>query len=187
MWHREVDFIAVGSGLGGIAGALAAHDAGGEVIILEKAPKLGGVCAYSGGEVFVPCNHLMAAEGRPDDPAAAKAYLDFMAGGYASPEHAAVLFEMGPKVARWAEEEAGVKWQIIKDFPDYYYPKAPGTVAHGRYLEPQLFEGAQLGEWQRKVYTTPHMPPGVTHDEMFGWGGLSGMMRWDFGLTVKIG
>ena len=92
-WDLEVDVVAVGSGLGAMSGAIAAHDAGASVAILEKAPKLGGVCAYSGGEVFVGCNHKLAEEGRPDDPAAAKAYLDFLAGGYAEPELARVLFE----------------------------------------------------------------------------------------------
>jgi len=180
MWDRETDVIAVGSGLGGVAAALAAHDAGGDAVILEKAPKLGGVCAYSGGEVFVPRNHLMAADGAPDDPVAARAYLDFLAGGYSRKGHADVLYEQGPVVARHAQERWGVKWQLIRDFPDYHYPKAPGTIAHGRYLEAELFDGKSLGAWQRKAYTTPHMPPGVTHDELFAWGGLSAMAKWDF-------
>lgn len=170
MWHREVDLVAVGSGLGGITAAIAAHEAGGEVIVLEKAPKLGGVCAYSGGEVFVCMNHLMEAEGKPDDPVAARAYLDFLAGGYAHAAHQDVLFEMGPVVAKWVAEHAGVQWQIIEDFPDYHYPHAPGTVGHGRYLEPALFDGHLLGEWRKKSYTTPHMPPGITHEELFAWG-----------------
>ena len=53
-WDLDVDVVCVGSGLGGIAAAIVAHDQGRKAIVLEKAPKLGGVCAYSGGEVFVP-------------------------------------------------------------------------------------------------------------------------------------
>ncbi len=177
---REVDLIAVGSGLGGVCAAIAAHDAGGSALILEKAPKLGGVCAYSGGEVFVACNHLMAAAGTPDDPVAARAYLDFLAGGYANKPHQDVLFEQGPKAAKWFGDHAGVAWKLIEDFPDYHYPKAPGTVATGRYMEPALFEGASLGPWQKLSYTTPHMPPGISHDELFAWGGLSNVIGWDF-------
>ena len=188
MWEREVDFVAVGSGLGGLTAALHAHDLGGEVLVLEKAPKLGGVCAYSGGEVFVCNNHLMEAEGKPDDPVASRAYLDFLAGGYADKDLADVFYEQGPVAAKWVQEQAGVRWQIIADFPDYYFPHAPGTVGHGRYLEPELFEGAQLGDWQKKTYTTPHMPPGVTHEELFAWGGLSAMPRWDFAtMGERIG
>jgi len=188
MWEREVDFVAVGSGLGGLTAALHAHDLGGEALVLEKAPKLGGGCAYSGGEVFVCNNHLMEAAGTPDDPVAARQYLDFLAGGYAQKDLADVFYEQGPVAAKWVQEQAGVRWQLIKDFPDYYYPHAPGTVATGRYLEPELFEGASLGEWQKKTFRTPHMPPGVTHDELFAWGGLSAMPRWDFAkMGQRIG
>ena len=185
MPDRTVDFIAVGSGLGGLTAALHAHDLGAEVLVLEKAPKLGGVCAYSGGEVFVCMNHHMQATDKPDSEEAARAYLDFLAGGYAERDLADVLFDMGPVVAKWVEERAGVRWKIIKDFPDYYHPHAPGTADAGRYLEPELFAGADLGEWQHKVYTTPHMPPGITHDELFDWGGLSAMPRWDFATLGK--
>lgn len=177
----EVDVVAVGTGLGGLTAALSAWEAGArEVLVLEKSARVGGVCAYSGGEVFVPCNHKMAAEGQPDDPVAAKAYLDFLAGGYADEELARILLERGPEVARWAEEVCGVRWKTIKDFPDYHYPHAPGTAAHGRYLEVELFSGASLGEWQKRTWQTPHMPPGITHDELFEWGGLACILKWDF-------
>jgi 3-oxosteroid 1-dehydrogenase len=184
-WSEEVDVVAVGSGLGGLTAAIAAHDEGARVVVLEKAPKLGGVCAYSGGEVFVCCNHKMAAEGRPDSPAEAMRYLEFLAGGYADVDLQKVLFETGPAVAKYLEEKAGVRWKTIKDFPDYHYPHGPGTVAHGRYLEVELFEGAQLGPWQKKTYSSPHMPPGITHDELFGWGGLALLTKWDFALMGK--
>lgn len=184
-WDLEVDVIAVGSGLGGLTAAIAAHDDGAQVVVLEKAGKLGGVCAYSGGEVFVCNNHKMAAEGSPDSPEEARRYLDFLAGGYADPELQQILFDTGPQVARWAEEKAGVRWKIIKDFPDYHYPHAPGTAASGRYLEVELFDGAQLGPWQKRTYSTPHMPPGIGHDELFAWGGLAMITRWDFALMGK--
>ena len=74
-WDLEADVVAVGSGLGGLCAAIAAHDQGKKVVVLEKAPKLGGVCAYSGGEVFLPANHVMARAGLPDSRAAGLAYL----------------------------------------------------------------------------------------------------------------
>jgi len=184
-WAEEVDVVAVGSGLGALTAAIAAHDEGASVVVLEKAPRLGGVCAYSGGEVFVCCNHVMAAEGRPDSPVEAMRYLAFLAGGYADVDLQKVLFETGPAVAKWLEENAGVRWKTIKEFPDYHYPHAPGTVAHGRYLEVELFQGAELGPWQKKTYSSPHMPPGITHDELFGWGGLAMITKWDFSLMAK--
>ena len=181
-WDLSFDVVCVGSGLGGITAAIAAHDLGKRCLVLEKAPKLGGVCAYSGGEVFVCNNHKMAQAGAPDSDQASQAYLGFLAGGYADPKLAQILFETGPRVARYVEERAGVKWKIINRFPDYHYPHAPGTVAHGRYLEVELFSGSELSDWQEKTYKTPHMPPGITHDELFEWGGLACILQWDFAL-----
>src|SRR5215207_1328125 len=100
-WDLTVDVVAVGSGLGGLSAAIVAHDLGKKVVLLEKGPKLGGVCAYSGGEVFVPANHLQAAAGIADSPEQGRAYLEFLAAGYADPELANNLLEVGPAAARY--------------------------------------------------------------------------------------
>ena len=149
-WDLEVDVVCVGSGLGGITAAIVAHDKGSSCVVLEKAPKLGGVCAYSGGEVFVPCNHKQEQAGTPDDYDKGLDYFKFLAGGYAEENLQKILYETGKEAAQYLDEKAGVKWKIIKDFPDYHYPHAPGTVATGRYLEVELFEAASLGPWQKK-------------------------------------
>ncbi|HEY2514398.1 MAG TPA: FAD-binding protein [Polyangiaceae bacterium] len=184
-WDLTVDVVAVGSGLGGLAAAIVAHDEGKKAVVLEKAPKLGGVCAYSGGEVFVPANHLQEAAGIRDTRDEGLAYLRFLAAGYADPRLLENLLDQGRVAAEWFQRQAGVKWKIIKGFPDYHFPKAPGTVAAGRYLEVELFKGADLGEWQSKTYLSPHMPNGIDHDELFAWGGFVNVRAWDFGLMGK--
>ena len=184
-WDLTVDVVAVGSGLGGLGAAIVAHDAGKKTVVFEKAPKLGGVCGYSGGEVFVPKNHLQEAAGIRDSREAGLAYFQFLAAGYADPALQTILLDTGPTAARYFEERAGVRWKIIKDFPDYHYPKAPGTLAGGRYLEVFLFDGAELGEWQQKTYLSPHMPNGIDHDELFAWGGFVNVLKWDFALLAK--
>ncbi len=184
-WDETVDLVAVGSGLGGLGAAITAHDQGLKTLVLEKAPKLGGVCAYSGGEVFVPANHLQEAAGIRDTAEEGRRYFDFLAGGYAEPALQTTLLDTGRVATRYFEERAGVKWKIVKDFPDYHYPKAPGTIAAGRYLEVELFDGATLGDWQKRTYTSPHMPNGITHDELFAWGGFVNVMKWDFGVMGK--
>jgi|SoiMethySBSTD1v2_1073268.scaffolds.fasta_scaffold01557_9 3-oxosteroid 1-dehydrogenase len=184
-WDLSVDVVAVGSGIGGLSAAIAAHDAGGQVVVLEKAEKLGGVSAYSGGEVFLPNNHLQASAGVDDSPEKGRAYFEFLAAGYADAELQANLLAVGPVAARYFQEKAGVRWKLIADFPDYYYPTAPGTLKAGRYLEPELFDGKLLGQWQELSYLSPHMPNGITHDEMFAWGGFTNILEWDLGLLGK--
>ena len=97
-----------------------------------------------------------------------------------------MLLETGPVAARYFEESAGVRWKIVQGFPDYHHPHAPGTVGAGRYhLETELFDGATLGDWQKRTYLSPHMPNGITHDELFAWGGFVNVMKWDFAAMGK--
>jgi 3-oxosteroid 1-dehydrogenase len=181
-WDLEVDVVAVGSGLGGLAAAIVAHDAGKRAVVLEKAPKLGGICGYSGGEVFLPANDWQKAAGIADSREDGMKYLKFLDAGYADPELQQALVDNGAAAVRYFADKAGVKWKIVKDFPDYYYPTAPGSAKTGRYLEVELFKGAELGEWRKKSYTSPHIPPGITHDELFAWGGFCNVLKWDFAV-----
>lgn len=181
-WDLEVDLIAVGSGLGGTCAAIAAHDLGLTSVILDKAPKLGGVCAYGGGEVFVPNSHKMQAAGMTDSDEAGRAYFEFIAAGYADPAlQSKLLASMKPAIEYFGEQ-AGVPWNAVEGLPDYYYPDAPGSQGSGRYLCASLFEGAQLGPWQTKTFLTPHFPMGVEHKELYAWGGLAKVTTWDYAL-----
>jgi len=185
-WDLEVDFVAVGSGGGAITGAIAVHDLGKKAVVLEKAPKLGGVTAYSGGEIFLANNHVMQRQGMPDSYEAGRAYHDFLSGGYNDPKLLDVMLKASYEVVPYLEERCGVKWMAIKDFPDYYYPKAPGTVAEGRYLEVDLFKGSELGEWQDKTYAmTPFQTSGITFDDLTAWGGMCRVKDWDFSKIAK--
>ncbi|MBW2425814.1 MAG: FAD-binding protein, partial [Deltaproteobacteria bacterium] len=84
-WDLEVDLLALGSGLGGLTAAIVAHDLGREVAVIDKSPKLGGVCAYSGGETFNPNNRQMREAGIEDSEEAAREYVDFIAAGFNEP------------------------------------------------------------------------------------------------------
>jgi 3-oxosteroid 1-dehydrogenase len=181
-WDLEVDVVAVGSGLGSLTAAIVAHDRGEQVVVLEKAPKLGGLCGYGGGEVFCPNGPHMAEIGARDSDAAAREYVDFLGAGYNEPALTDVLMAEYRDAIGYLEKEAGVRWIPIDGLPDYYYPDAPGS-ATGRYLSVDLFNGADLGEWQQKTWAgTPHIPQGVLHREIYGWGGLANVTRWDYEL-----
>jgi len=184
-WDLEVDVVAVGSGLGGLTAAIVAHDLGRSVVVLEKAPVLGGVSAYSLGQVFVPQNHKMAEAGIVDSAADARSYLEFLAGGFADPELLEKLLETAPVAAQYLEERAGMRWQVIHDLPDYHYPHVPGALETGRYLEPAPFKGAELGEYQSLIASCPISLPGITSAEMIAFGGVTKVLSWDFDFVGK--
>lgn len=182
-WDLEVDVVTAGSGLASLTAAIVAADAGKSAVVLEKAPKLGGLSAYGGGEVFVPNNHKMAAIGATDSDEAGRAYLEFLSAGYADPALFDTLLSNCKPAIEYLEAKAGVQWLAVDGLPDYYYPEAPGTHEGGRYLSVELFDGASLGEWQQKTYLTPHMPLGILHSEMYSWGGLANVTGWDYELV----
>jgi 3-oxosteroid 1-dehydrogenase len=181
----EVDLVAVGSGLGGVSAAIVARDLGGEVVLLEKAAKLGGVCGYGGGEVFVPNNHKMRELGIEDSDAAGRAYYRFLGAGFEDPVLQDRLLSTLGEAVLYFEREAGVRWLAVEGLPDYYYPIAPGSHRGGRYLATDYFRGADLGPWQKRTYLTPHVPVGVSHKELYAWGGLARVTTWDYELIGK--
>src|SRR5262249_11465854 len=59
-WDHETDFLVVGSGGGGMAAAILAHDQGARTLVVEKGRKFGGSTGMSGGALWVPLNdHLV--------------------------------------------------------------------------------------------------------------------------------
>ncbi|HEY3364125.1 MAG TPA: FAD-binding protein [Symbiobacteriaceae bacterium] len=180
-WDLEVDLVAVGSGIGGLSAAIAGHDAGLKTVVLEKSGKLGGVTAYSFGEVWVGENYLETAAGIADSQAEAATYIRWLSAGHNEDDLTRCYVENSPVAARYFAEKAGIRFKIIKDFADYYYPEGPGAKPQGRFLEVEPFPGKELGDWAPRTRLSPYVPSGITHDEMFAWGGAASMSTWDFG------
>lgn len=60
-WDEEVDILVVGGGAAGCSAALTAHQLGSRVMVIEKAPVLGGTTAKSVGGIWAPNNRFMRA------------------------------------------------------------------------------------------------------------------------------
>ena len=75
------DVVVLGSGIAGLAGALAAHELGLRPIVLEKASTLGGGTVNSYGLIWVGQNHLAQAAGYSDTRDETIAYMRFLGGG----------------------------------------------------------------------------------------------------------
>ena len=72
----------MGSGAAGLTAAITAHEHGLSVLVLEKSPMIGGVAAISGGQLWVPANHLAEEAGIADSVEEGLAYLMWIGGGY---------------------------------------------------------------------------------------------------------
>ena len=75
-WDCSVDFLSVGSGGGGMTGALTASIEGLDSLVIEKSDKFGGTTALSGGVIWIPNNHLMASANIIDSTEDGRRYLD---------------------------------------------------------------------------------------------------------------
>jgi 3-oxosteroid 1-dehydrogenase len=183
-WDMEADLVAVGAGAGGLAAAITAQEHGLSALVLERSEEVGGVTAYSMGEVWIPGNHLAAALGIGDSFESGFRYVKSLSMGYG--DDRAILNQAihGPVALKYFESVIGLKLQVIRNFPDYYFPHNNDSVAEGRYLEAEPFPAETLGEWQHKTRLTPHLPAGLTHEDIFHGGGLANMLGWDYELLA---
>lgn len=185
-WDQETDLIAIGSGIGGLSAAITAHDNGLKTIVLERSPQVGGVTALSQGQVWVAGNHLAKAAGIDDSSESGFRYLERLAMGYGEDEAILNFAVHAPEALRYFEDHAGVRMNIIRGCPDYYYGLTNDSVSEGRLLEVEPFPGPSLGEeWQGKTRLSPQVPYGLTTQDIADKGGLAAMMHWDFELLAK--
>jgi hypothetical protein len=181
---NEVDFVVVGSGIGGLAGAIRAADGGLTVLVLERSSLLGGVSSVSFGELWVAATHLERAAGIEDSAELAAEYLDFLGAGHQDKTLQARFLQASPEALQYYEREAGVEWHLTRG-PDGYYPTGPGSLERGRAVEVAPISGAELGVWADRIHASPGQPAGLSFDQLLEWGGFSNIKGWDWGLIAR--
>jgi succinate dehydrogenase/fumarate reductase flavoprotein subunit len=146
MWGKSDDFdvIVLGAGAGGMTAAAVAAAEGLRVLLLEKAPVVGGTTAISGGMVWIPNNPKMTAAGRSDSRAAAEAYLAATVPGPADDPLRTAFLDHANAAIAYLETNTSVRLRSVVTYPDYY-PDLPGATLGGRVLEPEPFDGRRLG------------------------------------------
>src|SRR5258706_5974688 len=165
-WDIEVDLAAIGSGLGGLAAPITAHDNGLSAIVLERSGEVGGVTATSQGQVWIAGNHLAGAAGIEDSVDSGFRYLKRLSMDYGDDAAILNLVAHAPVALKHFEATIGLKMFYIKGCPDYYYLHSNDSVAEGRLLEVEPFPAATLGDWQAKTRISPHVPYGLTTQDI---------------------
>jgi 3-oxosteroid 1-dehydrogenase len=183
-WDLQYDFVSVGGGIGGLSAAVVARHYGMSAAVLEKSSKLGGVGAISGGQLWVAGNHLQPSLGIQDSPESGYRYLIWVSAGMGDASLTKVLTEKSPEVVTWFEKHAGVRWQIIRGHPDYYWDAAPDSLSEGRYLEVQPFPAATLGDWQKRT-RVPNDGQPLTTTEVQQRGGPTRSIQGDQTLSEE--
>ena len=74
-WNEEFDVVVVGTGAGGFSSALNASRLGASVVMLEKAPEIGGTTKKTAAWYWIPNNSLMRADGKEDNKRDAIRYM----------------------------------------------------------------------------------------------------------------
>lgn len=185
---KKKSLIIVGAGIGGMTAAITAAECGLAVTLVEKGDKVGGAAAYSGGQVWAGANHVARRMGLEDSVSATLQYVQAAAARDLSSVDAALCerwIRGAADAACWLEEVGVIRWELIPDYPDYYFPTLAGSRPAGRYLTGAPFDGGQLGAARAMLHVSPHFPVGITYAEMFAWGGMSSKSRWDWELVAR--
>jgi 3-oxosteroid 1-dehydrogenase len=176
------DVVILGSGIAGLAGALAAHELGLRPIVLEKATTLGGGTVYSYGLIWVGQNHLAQAAGYSDTRDDVISYMRFLGGGSCDDDRMSTFVDHSPEALKFFDR-CGVRFHVVRGITDHYFDKAPGSHAVGRSVEVDLISGFDLGNWRERVSAPGDAPCYVTAEEQIAWGGINSFSHWDQDLV----
>src|ERR1700674_3982294 len=176
------DIVVLGSGIAGLAAALAAHELGLRPVVLEKASTLGGGTINSYGLIWAGQTHLAEAAGYSDTRDEAIAYLRFLGGGSHDDARMTAFVDRSPEALKFFEN-CGVRFRLVRGVTDHYYGSSPGSHAVGRSVETELISGFDLGDWRDRVPPPDDVPCFVTAEEQVAWGGINSFSRWDRGLV----
>ncbi|MEM6683978.1 MAG: FAD-dependent oxidoreductase [Pseudomonadota bacterium] len=157
---QSVDVLIIGAGAAGLSAALAAHEAGATVAVIEKADKLGGTAAISGGIVWMPQNAWMADAGMSDSRDEAIAYFEGLNHGDIDPARLGAFVDEGPAALSFLAQLGAYEPVLLDAYPDYYLDRDGAKPDGGRALDNAMFSFKELGDWADKIYdggTTPRM------------------------------
>src|SRR3954468_15012569 len=98
------DVVVVGSGAGGLVGALTAAERGLHVVVVEKADTFGGTTALSGAGLWAPAHLPVLKAGQPDSLELARTYMQHTVGDRTPASMQDAFLESAAETIAWLEE-----------------------------------------------------------------------------------
>ncbi len=144
-----VDLLVVGSGTG-MAAALAAHELGMSVLIVEKSLYVGGTTARSGGALWLPASPVLREAGANDTVERAATYLDSVVAGSAPRQRSAGFLAHVSATVDMLRRMTPLRLFWARDYSDYH-PEEPGGSAAGRTCECRPLDTSILGEYRTRL------------------------------------
>ena len=154
-WDEVFDVVVVGGSLAGLTTAVHSAGAGQTVVVLEKAPIVGGTARKAVGGMWVPMNRFMRDAGVFDDVDGAVAYIARLSRpalfdrehptlGLPAWEHQHLQsFCQNADAAFQALERTGIAVQQDPSFPDYHGHLPDVSAPMGRQLFPERADGSR--------------------------------------------
>jgi len=115
-WDMEVDVLVVGAGACGLAAAIAAHDAGASVAILEKRERPGGNSSLSTGSVPGAGSRFQREAGIEDSAERMVADLERTAGHSELPALTRRMAGISASLCEWLVDSVGARMALITDY-----------------------------------------------------------------------
>jgi len=167
--RERCDVVVVGGGAAGLMAALVARSAGAHVILLEKAAKLGGTAAVSGGVVWAPGNdHIPGGDNREE----ALAYFASLDHGDLRRETLEAFVDHAAEALRFLENHSAIRFAPLQGYPDYFGDRPGARNNGGRALDSGLFAFCDLGEWRTRVATGDIYPLTLGETPLGGGSGI---------------
>ncbi|KAH8646128.1 FAD binding domain-containing protein [Xylariales sp. PMI_506] len=167
----ETDVLVIGAGGAGLTASLRARTLGLDSIVVEKASKIGGSTAYSGGGLWIPENHVAKPHGYIES--SREDILRYMesvitqagdAGAASTLARRNGFLDNAPRMVKFLEEQ-GFAWVLAEGYPDYYTDLIGSAKHGGRTIEGATFDARRLGDWESWVLARdPPLPPLYTFE-----------------------
>jgi glycine/D-amino acid oxidase-like deaminating enzyme len=124
------DVLVIGAGTSGIPCALAAHAAGARVIVVDKAPEIGGTLHVSGGHMSAAGTRRQRSRGIEDSPEGHQADITRISRGTARADIVDLAVRLAPATVDWLETEG---FEFDPTTPKILYGHEPYSVARTYY------------------------------------------------------